>query len=617
MTHAALTLGTAGHIDHGKTALVRALTGVDTDRLPQERERGISIELGFARMELPSGRSLSVVDVPGHERFVRTMVAGATGIDLFLLVVAADDGVMPQTREHVAVLELLEVPAGVVALTKTDLAGEEEIALARSEVGELLARGPYAGAPVVNVSAAREAGLDELRARLDDVAGTARGRSSLGGPARLHVDRSFTLQGIGTVVTGTLWSGSMTRGDEVRIEPRGLRARVRGVEVHDEHRATAEAGQRVALNLAGVDRAEVGRGDVVVAGDAAPEAGYLLDVELRLAHGTRPLRRGARVHVHHGTRETPARVAPVEGDVLGPGERGLAQLRLERPLVAAAGDRFVVRSLAPPDTIGGGRVLDPHPRKHGAGEAHAGRLRALASGNPLDVLRLEIESAPSGLDAGPRSEALQRLAAGGEAVAVGGRPGRWFAPRLLERARADLLDAAGGDDARPRSAGALAHAAGLDVGGATPVLEELAAEGALERRRGGYLRARTGPEPPDPLGQRLLALLEADGVEPRASAALAAESRVEPAAAEAALDRLAARGEVVRVKPGLNYHPGALEHVRAEVVSLAERDGAVTIATLRDRLQTSRKYAQALLEHLDATRVTRRVGDEHMLRRSG
>ena len=433
MTDPALTLGTAGHIDHGKTALVRALTGVDTDRLPQERERGISIELGFARMDLPSGRWLSVVDVPGHERFVRTMVAGATGIDLFLLVVAADDGVMPQTREHLAVLEQLEVPGGVVALTKADVAGAEELALAQAEVEELLAAGPFAGAPVVSVSAARGTGLDELRERLENAARAAPDRARLGGPARLHVDRSFTLQGIGTVVTGTLWSGSIARGEEVRIEPGGARARVRGVEVHAESRARADAGQRVALNLAGIERSEVERGDVVVDGDAAPAAGYLLDVELSLLAGTRPLARGARVHVHHGTRETAARVSPVEGERLEPGEAGLAQLRLERPLVAVAGDRFVIRALAPPDTIGGGRVLDASPRKHGPGEEHVVRLGALRSGDPLEVLRLEIEAARSGLEAPDRSEELARLAGTGAAVPVGGPRGAVVHTRAARR----------------------------------------------------------------------------------------------------------------------------------------------------------------------------------------
>jgi selenocysteine-specific elongation factor len=613
MTDPALTLGTAGHIDHGKTTLVRALTGVDTDRLPQERERGISIELGFARMDLPSGRWLSVVDVPGHERFVRTMVAGATGIDLFLLVVAVDDGVMPQTREHLAVLEQLEVPGGVVALTKADVAGAEELALAQVEIEELLAAGPFAGAPVVSVSAARGTGLDELRERLENAARAAPDRARLGGPARLHVDRSFTLKGIGTVVTGTLWSGSIARGAEVRIEPGGARARVRGVEVHAESRARAEAGQRVALNLAGIERSEVQRGDVVVDGGAAPAAGYLLDVEVYLLAGTRPLARGARVQVHHGTRETAARVSPVEDERLEPGEAGLAQLRLERPLMAVTGDRFVIRALAPPDTIGGGRVLDPSPRKHGPGKEHVVRLGALRSGDPLEMLRLEIEAARSGLEVPDRSEELARLAGTGGAVSVGGPRRRWFTPALLDEARAALI-AAAGEDPRPRTAAALAHRAGLDAGGAAAVLEALAAAGDLERRGGGYVRAGA-QVPPDPLEQELLHALAGDGVQPGAIVALAARAGAAPAEARAALDRLVARGEVVRAKPGIYYHPDAVEQARAEVVALCEQEGAVTIARLRDRLAIGRKHAQALLEHLDAARVTRRVADEHVLRR--
>jgi selenocysteine-specific elongation factor len=612
MTHAALTLGTAGHIDHGKTALVKALTGVDTDRLPQERERGISIELGFAALDLPSGRTLSVVDVPGHERFVRTMVAGASGIDLFLLVVAADDGVMPQTREHVAVLELLQVPAGVVALTKTDLVGTEERALAQAEVEELLAGRPHAGTPVVPVSATRGTGLEELRAQLDAIAVAPSARLG-SGPARLHVDRTFTLRGIGTVVTGTLWAGPLVRGDEVRVEPGGRRARVRGIEVHGEQCERAAPGRRVALNLAGLALAQVQRGDVVVAGDAGPAPGYLLDVEVRLLRGARRLRRGARVHVHHGTRETPARVAPVEDDFLEPGTEGFAQLRLERPLVAEAGDRFVVRSLAPPDTIGGGRVLDARPRKHGAGAEHAERLRALASDDPLEVLRLEIEGAVSGLPGDGRAGALERLAGSGEAVRLGAQGGRWFSPVRLDHARAALLDAARAADAVPRSAAVLAAAARLDPAGATPVLEALVAEGQLERRQGGYLAAGTAHA--DPLGSRLLELLERDGLAPRGIDALAADAGADPDRARTGLDRLAARGAVTRVKPGLYYHPAALERAQAEVVALCERDGAATIAGLRDRLGTSRKYAQALLEHLDSARVTRREGDRHVLRR--
>jgi selenocysteine-specific elongation factor len=266
-----LTLGTAGHIDHGKTALVAALTGVDTDRLPQEKARGISIELGYAPLELPSGRHLSVVDVPGHERFIRAMVAGASGIDLFLLAVAADDGVMPQTREHAAIVRLLGIPAGVVALTKRDLVEDEGAELARLEIAELLDGGPYAASEVVEVSARTGSGLDELRAALDRVAGAAASRPS-DGPVRLPVDRSFSLRGIGTVVTGTLWSGSVAAGDRLAILPGGREARVRSVQVHDRPAERAAAGQRVALALVGVERAQVRRGHAVATPGAFPES---------------------------------------------------------------------------------------------------------------------------------------------------------------------------------------------------------------------------------------------------------------------------------------------------------------------------------------------------------
>jgi selenocysteine-specific elongation factor len=341
MADAPLTLGTAGHIDHGKTALIRALTGVDTDRLPEERRRGISIALGYAALDLPSGRRLSVVDVPGHERFVRTMVAGATGIDCFLLVVAADDGVMPQTREHWAVLRALGVTDGVVAVTKTDVADPPQLDL---DVG---------GAEVVPVSARTGAGLDELRAALDRVAARVGSRAAHEGPTRLHVDRVFTVRGAGTVVTGTLWSGEAMRNDEVTILPSGHRARVRGVHVHDAPVDTAEAGQRVALNLVGVDRDEVARGDVVVAGDGAPLPTFRVDA--RLAWRAEP-EGPARVMVHHGTREAAARAVALGDD--------LWQLRLEAPIVPLTGDRLVIRSIAPPDTLGGGVVVDPAPRRH-------------------------------------------------------------------------------------------------------------------------------------------------------------------------------------------------------------------------------------------------------------
>jgi selenocysteine-specific elongation factor len=494
---APLTLGTAGHIDHGKTALIRALTGVDTDRLPEERARGISIELGYASLALPSGRHLSVIDVPGHERFVRTMVAGATGIDLFLMTVAADDGVMPQTQEHAAVLRALGVDAGVVAVTKTDLAGPDDAILQAAEL--------FPDAEAVAISTRSGAGLDELRAALDRAAEPVRSRADADGSARLHIDRVFTIRGAGTVVTGTLWSGSIVRGDELELLPSGRRARVRGVQVHDQPVESAPAGQRVAVNLTAVAVTDVARGDVLVSarGDLRPT--FLIDAELQL--GAREPDHGARVQVHHGTRESPARLAWLGGRFW--------QIRLEQPLVPASGDRLVVRQIAPPDTLGGGQVLDPHPRKHG-----------------------------------PSREALVRL----EALSRGASP-----PSV-------------------------------------PAVDGGAAEGAV------------APAPPDltPSARALESRLRETGLEPPL------DSELDPHDLAALRDA----GRAIRVARNLHYHPDVLREVRERVIALAERHGgSVTLAQLRDELHTSRKFAQALLEHLDSEKLTIRRGDGHFLRR--
>ena len=489
-----------------------------------------------------------MIDVPGHERFVRTMVAGASGIDLFLLCVAADDGVMPQTREHLAVLRQLDVRDGVVAITKADI-GEPE--LAAEEVAEHVP-----GAEVVAVSALRGTGLDELIAALDRVAARLGGRARAEDRAltRLHVDRSFTLRGIGTVVTGTLWAGEIAAGDTVKVLPRGLRARVRSVQVHDVGVERAGAGQRVALNLVGPSWRELGRGDVVAHAGTAIASTYLLDVAASLEHGTAALERGTRIHVHHGTREAPARVVPLEGAALRHGQRAYAQLRLEAPLVAIAGDRLILRRLAPADTIGGGIVIDPRPRKHGPDAGVIERLAALERGD-------RVEPATGG---GPPVE-----------PATGGGP-----------------------PAEPAT------------GGGPPVEPAPGGGGAVE----------ADPDEPAPLDDgalRLAALLRSDGVRPRADAELAEAAGLAAGEARARLAQLAATGQAVRVARNLHFHPEPLAWLEARVVAICERDGEATIAGVRDELALSRKYAQAVLEHLDAEKVTVRRGDAHALRRHG
>jgi selenocysteine-specific elongation factor len=499
-----LTLGTAGHIDHGKTSLIRALTGVDTDRLPQERARGISIELGYASLSLPSARRLSVVDAPGHERFVRTMVAGATGIDIYLMTVAADDGVMPQTREHAAVLRALGVNAGIVAVTKSDLADPEPTI---RESAELLP----AAAAFVPVSARTGTGIEELLAALDRTAATLRSRAAHAAQARLHVDRVFTIRGAGTVITGTLWSGDIGRGDELELLPAGRRVRVRGVQVHDDPVERAVAGQRVAVNLTGVGVREVARGDVVASATSGLHPSYRVDASLSFAD--REPEHGERVQVHHGTRETPGRLAWLGGPFW--------QVRLEQPLVPAAGDRIVVRQIAPPDTLGGGVVLDPTPRRHG--------------------------------------------------------PSRELLTRLERLARGEEVPA----DSEERSKSAGARPSGQDSG--KPVL----------------------PDRLPPSATALEGRLKDAGFEPPLESELDAED----------LAALRAAGRAVRVSKTLYYHPDALADVRRRVLALAERhEGSVTLAGLRDELGTSRKFAQALLEHLDSEKVTIRRGDAHHVR---
>jgi selenocysteine-specific elongation factor len=375
------------------------------------------------------------------------------------------------------------------------------------------------------------------------------------------------------------------------------------VHVHDERVPAATAGSRVALNLAGVERKDVSRGDVVLGGGDGPTPTHYIDATVELLPGAGgPLRRGMRVHVHHGTRDSPARVEPLEA--------GLVQLRLERPLMPLRGDRFVLRRIAPPGTIGGGEVLDPAPRKHGPGGEHVRRLRALESADPLEALRLELEAAPSGLAADDPGLLAQLHDAGEAAVAGRTRP-RWFTPAALARARQEVLRAVSGT---PAGAGALARTVSLDAAAVAALLEDLTAAGEVNERSGMFSAANAPRALDDPLARRLADALEDDGVTPRAPDALAAAAGTDRDSATRALDRLAAAGVVVRLRPGVYIASGALESAREAVVERCRRVGAVTIAQLRDDLGTSRKAAQAILEHLDSRRFTRRQGDAHVLR---
>jgi selenocysteine-specific elongation factor len=555
-----LTVGTAGHIDHGKTWLVRALTGKDTDRLPEEQRRGISIDLGYAPLELPDGRRLSVVDVPGHERFVRTMVAGATGIDLFLLVVDAGEGARPQTHEHLAILRLLGIERGVVAVTKADAVDPETLELALEEARELVPE-----AEVVAVSAKTGEGLDELRAALARAADGVE-REAADRPTRLYVDRSFSLRGIGTVVTGTLRSGTLGGGDELRLEPVGRDVRVRSVQVHDREVERAESGQRVAVSLPGVERSDVIRGDALVERGAYPVS-YRLDVALEEIE---PIRDGARLQAHIGTAHITARIVRM-------GERW-AQLRLAQPVVAARWDRIVLRGET---TLGGGRVLDPAPPRHRDEERMA---------------RVERGDVAATIHAPVRIESLRHLLEGESAPAGVERAGDWlFASAWLSQLEGRLRERIDAADPLDPGIPLPADAWASDV---VPLLPF--------ERRGARLYV---PGAVGSLGER-----EAQAVE------------LERALAEAGVratkvddDELArfleGQGRLVRLGPEHAIGPAGYAAARDALLAECQSAGEISLARFRDLVGVGRRDAQLLLERFDRDGVTRRVGDRRVLRR--
>ncbi|MBN2247967.1 MAG: selenocysteine-specific translation elongation factor [Coriobacteriia bacterium] len=630
-----LVLGTAGHIDHGKSTLVKALTGTDPDRLAEEKERGITIELGFAQLSLPSGRTMGVVDVPGHERFVRQMVAGATGIDVVLLVVAADDGIMPQTREHLAIIDLLGIPRGVVAITKADLADPEWLELVAEEVRALLVGTSIDGAPVVPVSARTGVGLPELLVTLDEVAAEAEARQS-NLPLRLPVDRVFTIAGAGTVVTGTLWSGSANRDDAVELMPSGKRGRIRSVQMHGASAEKAVAGNRVALNIAGLDKDEIDRGDIVA------EPGSLtvtdrFDARLTyLASEDKPFESGTRVHVHHGTREVLGRVLLMDTERLAPGTSGLAQLRLEEPLSPRYDDRFIIRSYSPMWTIGGGVVLDVLPPRRTTLKAHerellealvahdlSGAALGLLASRALPMTSAQVASAigvPRAQVADDLNRAtLERLKVAGETYFVTPEAEQ----ALLTAIETELLVF---HDANPSATGIGIPALRDRVDRRLEqkvfdALLAIAAERGGVVLAGGEVRhpkaASTALAAEGEAAQKLSSLLAAQGLSPKSTAELAAEAGVDAGLARKVLGRLTSEGSVVRLGSDLHFDAAAVERAREQVVSYLREHGEIYVADARDVTGSSRKYIVPLLEYFDAQGVTKREGDFRTLGKRG
>ncbi len=586
------------------------MTGTDTDRLEEEHRRGISIVPGYAELELPSGRRASLVDVPGHERFVKNMVAGSTGVDAFLLVVAADDGVMPQTREHLDVLRVLGVRCGVVTLTKIDTVDEETIELAELEATELL-ESVGLEAPILPVSGVTGEGVERVLVALDELA--ARSESErLGTLVRLPVDRAFVLKGIGLVVTGTLWSGEIHPGDTLYTST-GRRPRVRGVQNHGRPAEVARAGARTALDLVGIEATELEPGDVLLSSPVPTTR--TLDARVQLLEGAAVLKHGTRLRLYHGTRATNARVRLLDRRELVTGEDALARLILQEELVVLAGDRFVLRSSSPQITVGGGTVLDPAPTGR---RPEPGWLEALERRDWAHVVPLALVRAPrKGMTAEELSLVVPATADEISAAARNNpqviQLGDLYAlAEEVEAARGLLLDAlkkrAEDRPESPELSVAEARTAtGLDARLADALLAEMAEGDDAQIRfvEAGVSLSDTDAVPPEleKEAEGLLKTLRRSGVEPPAAEAT-------PAAR-----LLLKRGEAVRLADGLFAATDAAETVLEEIKSACREEGEITLAGFRDRLGTSRKYAQAWLEYSDAVGVTRRVGDARILTR--
>jgi selenocysteine-specific elongation factor len=628
-----LIIGTAGHVDHGKTALIRALTGTDTDRLKEEQERGMSIDLGFTSFQLPSGRMAGVIDVPGHERFLKNMLAGAGGIDLVILVIAADEGVMPQTREHLDILRILHTEKGVVAITKADLVDEEWLELVREDIREVLRGSFLADAPMVPVSSITGSGLDTLRATIDAVADEVQGRSPIG-PWRLPIDRVFTIGGFGTVVTGTLISGSVRVGERADLLPGRLETRVRGLQVHGASADTAEAGTRVALNLAGLDLVAVERGDVVVPpGAFAPTLAMDARIEV-LASCPRIVKNRSRVRVYVGTAEVLARLTLLDAESLPGGQSGLVQLRLEEPAVCAKGDRLVLRFYSPMQLMGGGPVIDAQPVKHRRFDP--GVLAALAireRGTPDELVRQAVQrgglkptrppqlASQLGISLADLAPVVTLLLEQGDLIAADADA--LLSAAVVTAAENQILDTLTAyHRTQPLRVGMSREelrsrlSRVIDARAFSFLIGRLEKRDAIRAVAGRVKRSEHEPrfsEAQEKLARGLVAALLREPFSPPSLDQALTGSGASSTVAREVWDSLVDQGLIVRVAEGIFFHRDALAKVEERVREHLSSHASMTASAFRDLIGSSRKYAVPLLEYLDAAHVTRRIGDERIL----
>jgi len=618
-------IGTAGHVDHGKSALVQALSGTNPDRLHEEKVRGMTIELGFAWFTLPSKRQVSIVDVPGHEKFIKNMLAGVGGIDLALLVIAADEAIMPQTIEHLAILDLLEITQAIVAITKTDLVDQDWLELVSEEVENLLKKTSLEGSPIYGVSTYNGNGIKELISGIDKMLNDYQPKKDVGRP-RLPIDRSFLMSGFGTVVTGTLVDGSLKISDELELAAAGKRVRVRGLQTHRVPVESAQPGSRVAVNIVGVDHNEIQRGDILTIPDLVKPT-VAIDVHLRILKGaTRPLKHNTTISLHVGTSETQAKVRLLDQTFLSPGEEGLAQLKLAKPIALIKGDRFVIRSTK--TTLGGGRIVEPYAKRHRRSDTSTlSHLTILQNGTAREILFQTLETlGPSNLKSlalrsnfsinETRSIALELIDDKMIILLTDGPLGNsttLVSKPTWEKLKMDLESELKSYHYKyPLRPGAPTEEIRKRIGVGsivcTAIINRLGDLGSLvikgpsihisghqvvptkEQRKlmENYAKSlKLNPYSPpttEPLGGDLLNLLEEEG-------------------------------EIVRVNETMSFNSIAYKTMLDKTTEHLRKNGKVTISEIRDLFKTSRKYALAFMEHLDQIRVTRRVGDDRVLRK--
>jgi len=632
-----IVLGTAGHIDHGKTTLIKALTGVDCDRLKEEKERGITIELGFTSMALPSGLEISIVDVPGHEKFVRHMVAGATGIDLVALVIAADEGIMPQTREHLDICKLLRVKKGLIALTKIDLVEKDWLELVKEEIREYV-KGTFLGkAAIVPLSSVTGEGLQEFVAEVDRLAEEVEERSSEG-LFRLPIDRVFTIKGFGTVVTGTIISGKVSLGDTLEVLPRGLEAKVRGIQAHGKPVESAIAGLRTGINLQGLEKAVIDRGNVLaLAQSLKPTA--VLDVILQLLSGSpKSLRHRARLRLHLGTMEALGRAILLDREEAKPGEEAFLQVRLEEPIIALPGDRFVIRSYSPLLTIGGGEVLDAFPLRHKRFSPQVKEeMETFVNGSPEEKVRLRLlKAGPAGLswpDLVMRANLLptklkshvETLLSDGRILRYSGDRVRYIHPQVmadLMRSSQDYLKEF--HRKNPLLPGAMKEELKtklppqMDVRLFNHLLSTLIEEKRIVVEKDTIrLSSHTISlkEEEKDLRKKMVLLYARGKLQPPLVKEVGLELGVSESDLKPVLQLLTKEGTLVKVKEDLYFHQQAMQELEGKLIQFLQQNKEMTPTQFKEISQVSRKFAIPLMEHFDAKKLTMRIGDKRVLRK--